>query len=110
MAFGLSTVTHHAPVTALTALSVRFIVYPVVTVRVPNFVRDLSKHIFAFQFLFSTMPSWLRKTYNSSIVIDKIMDVRLMSFHCVTPVSAGTMGLEQNRQIAGMKSVPIMPL
>jgi hypothetical protein len=111
MTSGLSTVTHHAPVTALTARSVRFIVYPCVTFRVPKFARDFSKNIFAFhQLLLSSTPSWRRKTYSLSIVIDKELDVRLMSFHRVTHISAATMGLEQSRQIVGMKSVPIMPL
>jgi hypothetical protein len=111
MTFGHSNVTHHTPVTAYTACSVRFIVYPYVIVKVPKFLRDLSRHIFAFhQLLFVVHVFLAWENLQLFIVIDKELDVRLMSFLCVTPVSAGTMCFEQSRQIAGMKSGPVMPV
>jgi hypothetical protein len=61
-------------------------------------------------YFLSSTPSWRGKTYSLSIVIDKELDVRLLSFLCVTPVSAATMGFEQSRQIAGMKSGPVIPV
>jgi hypothetical protein len=66
-----------------------------------NFVYIILGHsVFSrvINYFLSSTPSWCRKTYSLSIVVDKELDVRLMSFLCVTTVSAATKGLEQSRK------------
>jgi hypothetical protein len=108
MAVGLSTVTHHAHVTALTALSVRFIVHPDVTFRVTNIVRDLSEHIFGFHQLLFVVHAFLAW---ENIQLRPLLSIKNWTSGLSSlrhTLSAATMGLEQSRQIAGMKSLPLM--